>query len=281
MKDKLVAPLEAARHVRKPVPQLFITDWDETITTKDTIRLVAEAAYIAKPDFQLPFEHFINIYGDAYNKYKTQFSKKYSERDTVEKEILFQKGLHDVEMTSINEMAKQKLFADVTKDNLKAQARKVVLRPHFIDFLKKCISQEVPVVILSINWTKIIIEAVLAAHGVKENRFLKIVVNELEFREDVCTGNFDQGVSVRTGIDKLSKVKEISERSDYTCYIGDSSTDLLALLQCDLAIVMKDSSVISLLHKLNVPCKYLGETNEFLRDEVYIAEWKELSSFLK
>lgn len=281
MRDKLVSPLEAACRIKRTVPHLFITDWDETITTKDTIRLVAEAAYKAKPGFQLPFEHFINVYGSAYNKYKSQFSKTYRERDTVEKEVLFQKGLHDVEMASINEMTKHKLFAGVTKDNFKEQASKVVLRPHFINFLRKCVSQEIPVVILSINWTKIIIEAVLAAHGFKESKFLKIVVNELEFRENVSTGNFDQRISVRTGIDKLSKLKEISEGFNYTCYIGDSSTDLLALLQCDLAIAMKDSSVISLLHKLNVPCKYLGETNDFLREEVYIAEWKEICSFLE
>mmetsp|Transcript_2071 Transcript_2071/g.2253 ORF Transcript_2071/g.2253 Transcript_2071/m.2253 type:complete len:256 (+) Transcript_2071:23-790(+) len=233
----------------KSTPKLFVIDWDETITNEDTIKLVAQAAYNKKKEYEPKFDHFTDIYMKAFNEYNENFTSKYGERDTIEKEIKFQTGMQNVEMSSINEIKKLKLFEGIDEEEFLAQGNHVTLKPHFTEFLTKCQELKIPVIILSVNWTKLIMQAVLLKNGFKENENLKIMVNELEFKNGISTGNFNKAISIRTGLDKLNIVNSLIKQYGKTCYIGDSMTDLLSLIDSDIGIAIEEGSVIESIKK--------------------------------
>lgn len=264
----------------KSIPKVFVVDWDETITKEDTIKLVAQAAYSKKQEYEPKFDHFVDIYLKAFDEYNEEFQTKYGKRDTIEKELKFQTGMQNVEMSSINEIRRLKLFEGVTDQEFQAQADNVTLRPNFTDFLARCQELKIPVIILSVNWTKLIMEAVLKSCGYKENEFLKIIVNELEFRNGICTGNFNKSISVRTGLDKLNIVNDLIKKHGKTCFIGDSMTDLLSLIDSDIGIAIEEGSVIEAIKNLNFPIKNLSEAEELHKEEVYVGNWAQIVNLL-
>lgn len=264
----------------KSTPKLFVIDWDETITNEDTIKLVAQAAYNKKKEYEPKFDHFTDIYMKAFNEYNENFTSKYGERDTIEKEIKFQTGMQNVEMSSINEIKKLKLFEGIDEEEFLAQGNQVTLKPHFTEFLTKCQELKIPVIILSVNWTKLIMQAVLLKNGFKENENLKIMVNELEFKNGISTGNFNKAISIRTGLDKLNIVNSLIKQYGKACYIGDSMTDLLALIDSDIGIAIEEGSVIESIKKLNFPIKNLSEAEELHKEEVYVGNWSQVANLL-
>lgn len=263
------------------IPRLIVTDWDETITQHDTIALVAEAGYLAKPKFTPKFPYFSQVYMDAYEKYSREFGLP---RTDLETEFQFQTGLRAVELASINEMERLQLFKDVPVELFQQQAQKVVLRPGFLDFLHRGLTNEVPVVILSINWSKIFIEAALAHNGVDPSKVM-VLVNDLEVELGQTTGRFGAitdrfvtGVGVRTGPDKLAVVRRLADKYGRDImYVGDSSTDLLSLLEVPFGVVMEGGSVVSALDRLMVPYTDLAGATMVDSKTLYVGNWAELS----
>ncbi|KAG7661256.1 uncharacterized protein J8A68_005252 [[Candida] subhashii] len=251
-------------------PRLIISDWDETITVKDTIRLVAETAYIFKPDCTPSFDHFQKVYLDSYANYQDSFGK----RDTLHREIEFLNGLRSVENSSIDSIVEHKIFQGLTPDQFKSQAPKIVLRPGFIDFLKTSQKLEIPFVILSANWTSIIIIECLRLNGITvDNDKIKVITNELEFKQEngelVTTGEWDKKRVIRISQDKLRIVRELKkEEEEELIYIGDSSNDLLPLLESDIGCAIKDTKLASMLNSLGLikDNKYhIGTWSDFIQ----------------
>ncbi|EAZ63238.2 hypothetical protein PICST_34008 [Scheffersomyces stipitis CBS 6054] len=269
-------------------PSLVITDWDETITTADTISLVAEAAYLRKPQFSPKFGHFSKIYLDSYKQYTDDFNKKWGARDSILKEEQFQKGMKSVEMSSINALVESGLFKDLEQADFTQQATKVSLRPHFIDFLVRCHQLAIPVVILSINWTGLIIRECLRKSEIdlKENN-ITIKTNEFEWKPSengnlVSTGKWDGSPEVRTALDKKNTVEQLKRQygSDLL-YVGDSSTDLLSMLSVPVGVVMTDGSLTSSLARLGIASVNLKDAVANNENTLYTGDWKDLAAMLE
>lgn len=255
------------------LPGLIVTDWDETITMKDTILLVAETAYLAKPGYTPAFSHFTNVYLKAYEDY----SREFGPRTSLEQERRFQQGLGPVEATSIDEITRLGLFKGTTPEQYRSQASKVRLREGFLEFMRKAAQKNVPVAILSVNWTRHIMEAVLAAHGFAA---AQIFVNELDMQQGVCTGHFDSGICIRTGLDKLEVVERLKKEHGLVVYIGDSSTDLFSLLAAEVGVVMEGSSVGARLEQLGILVTPLSGGSDGGEGGVYSGGWSDVSRLL-
>ncbi|CCE81979.1 Piso0_002667 [Millerozyma farinosa CBS 7064] len=270
--------IRAHSKLTRKLPSAFLIDWDETITKGDTIHLVAEASNATKKR-DPPFEYYVSVYNRAYDDYKQEFLTKRGEVNSIEKEMDFQRGMKKVEMSSVNELCKLKFFEGLTVQNLVAQSSKVSLRENFLDFLGKCRLYNVPVIILSVNWTKLIMESVLRSHGFSEDSMdIQYIVNELEFSGGVCTGVFDSSRSVRTGIDKLEYLVKVRSTLGDVCYIGDSSTDIPCLVNSDAGIVMENGSAIKSLQKINVSLSSLSQFDTLEKDVVYYGNWHDISA---
>lgn len=256
------------RSIQRIRPRAIVTDWDETITISDTIPLVAQTAYNSKPQFSPPFDHFTKKYMDAYSEYSRQFKEANGER-TITNERQFQHGMRLVELTSINEMVRLGLFSGVTRDDFKSQASKIHLRPGFTHFLTHCRELAIPVEILSINWTSVLIKECLRLHGFDD---VKVVVNELEFENEICTGRWLLEPVVRTALDKL---KYIESLGNDIMYVGDSGTDLLAILEAQWGVVMEGTTLIDGLDKLGVSHGKIGDDKE-----VSVGNWKDIHEYI-
>ncbi|KAH3679384.1 hypothetical protein WICMUC_001004 [Wickerhamomyces mucosus] len=232
----------------------LIADWDDTITNKDTIELVAEAAYLTKPDFPTKWDHFCELYYSNYKEYTSYFG----ERNTIEQETEFQKGLKQIELSSVNEYVGLQLFKDVNHKAFQNQSSKVQIKSEFFETFKKLYDQNIPVIILSCNWTSVIMTKIFNDHGFVQSDNFKIVTNEFEHINGKLTGEVNDDNCIRTGVDKVFHVKkirsELKERSinDGVYYIGDSSTDILPMLEVDYGIVIGDGSAIKTLERLNI-----------------------------
>lgn len=259
----------------KDFPKVIVIDWDETITSVDTIELVAQAAYKRKPHYQPPFDYFVKIYYKAYEKYVAEFYSKNGPRDTIRKEYDFQLGLKDVEMSSINEICDRGLFKGLRRQDFESQARYVKLRDGFKEFMRACQLRQIRIIILSINWTKLIMKKVLENEGLFEGDHLEFIVNEFEFHDGVTTGIF-AAKTIGTGVDKVNVVKQLRTQYGSLCYIGDSATDLLLIIESDIGIAYKDSKVLNCIEELQILPKLLNEIDHFDSSCIYVADWHEI-----
>ncbi|EGV61278.1 hypothetical protein PSN45_001367 [Yamadazyma tenuis] len=252
---------------------LIVVDFDETITEHDTISLISQIPYTTDPTKTPPFEYFTNVYLQALEKYRSVANIPKS----MAEEIEYQKGMKSVEMSSINELERHQLFNGITKQSLAEQAVKVKVKPGFSKFLSICSSRQIPVKILSVNWSSVLIRGVLAGLGYE----LDVMVNELQFDgHSVCTGHFDPTISVRTGYDKYMAIEQLKRQyhNQKLIYIGDSRTDLLALLASDMGVIMESGSLIQKL-PWDIDVRQLSGGSDI--HGLYTSNWYHINEFLE
>lgn len=230
----------------------FIIDFDDTITNGDTIGQLAAIPYRKDPKLVPPFEYFRQVYAQAASQFQAREVKNFQDEER------YQEAKRAVEMKSIGEMERHRIFRGVTVEDIRAAAGAVKLRPGVDRFLWRCKQKGVAVTILSVNWTSEWIRAVVdRAAGPNE---FKVVCNELEFCGGVCSGRF-VGREIRTGGDKLAWVRRYGyhqqgrygyhlpgqngyHHNSYrgprptTVFIGDSRTDVLGMMASDVGVIM-------------------------------------------
>lgn len=254
-------PHESPHQHQKPQQQAkmkaLIADWDDTITTKDTIELVAEAAYITNPDFPLKWSHFCELYYSNYKAYTADFGP----RENIATEKEFQEGLRKIELSSVNEYVGLQLFKDVTHKTFESQSCKVGIKDHFFDVFEELYEKKIPVIILSCNWTSVIMESIFKSHGFTQNDHFKIITNEFEHIKGSLTGEVKEDRCIRTGVDKVKHINYIKKElqsehniTDSIYYIGDSCTDVLPMLEVDYGIIIGDGSARSTVERLQISC---------------------------
>jgi HAD superfamily phosphoserine phosphatase-like hydrolase len=264
-----------------PLPKIkaAIMDWDDTITDKDTIQLVAEAAYITKPDFHKPWDYYSGVY---YSKYK-QFIEDFGEKQSIEDEVRYQAAVKSVEMSSVNEYVSHELFKGVKLDTLKQQALKVEIKHGFFEVFQQLYERGIPVFILSCNWTSLIMKKMFEDEGFVANDRFKFITNEFKHTDGELTGTVDDIRCIRTGTDKLKQLKLIYEElkefgiEDSVYYFGDSCTDILPMLEVDYGMVLDNGSALKTLSKLGIAY------DDGLRGDAkikHIKKWSEINELL-
>ncbi|KAH3683481.1 hypothetical protein WICPIJ_005565 [Wickerhamomyces pijperi] len=259
----------------------LIADWDDTITTKDTIELVAEAAYITNPDFPVKWSHFTSLY---YSHYKA-FIEQFGPRNDLTSERKFQEGLKQIELSSVEDFVERKLFQNVTHDTFQSQACKVGIKEHFFEVFKQLYDLQIPVIILSCNWTSVIMENIFKNHGFEQNDHFQIITNEFVHVNGNLTGEVSHDKCIRTGVDKVKhltdiklKLKKEHNVSDGIYYIGDSCTDVLPMLETNYGVIIGNGSAKATMERLRVPVDQgiFGDGNV-----KWIQDWKELEPLIK
>lgn len=268
-----------AMSTKLPKIKAIVMDWDETITNKDTIQLVANAAYITTPNFPKDWSHFSELYYSNYKIYTEQFGP----RESLKDEFRFQKGLKQIELSSVNEYVGLELFKDVTFKTLEDQASQVEIKPNFFQVFQKLYESGVPVFVLSCNWTSVIMAKIFKDHGFEQNENFQIITNEFEHENEVLTGEVKDNVCIRTGADKVEHIQKLLQElknsgiEDCVYYIGDSSTDILPMLQVDYGVVIGEGSALKTLQNLNI------KFDEGIKGDAkikHIKNWNELNDLV-
>jgi phosphoserine phosphatase len=187
-----------------------------------------------------------------------------------------------VELSSVDEYVKVKLFQGVRVSTLEEQAKDVQLFAGSIEFLRDLQLNDIPVYILSVNWTSIIMRRVLSLNGVDVSK-IRFITNEFEQVDQVLTGNVSSVRDLRTGSDKLEQFNIIKRDlcsngiQDGVYYIGDSSSDFFPILEADCGIAFGNGGALSKLKKYNIP--YV-EGLEGPLNIKHIQSWNELATLL-
>lgn len=256
---------------------MIIIDFDETITDTDTIKYISELPYVKNPQLLPKFSHFTSVYLNAYDSFKA--SHENTSITSINDEIAYQNQLKAVELTSINELEHHRIFKGITESDILNQSKKVPVKPGFKSFFNACAKRQIPIKILSINWSSILIKGVLASLGCSEDHY-EVVVNDLCFENGSCTGTFDPSISVRTGYDKWNILQQLKTKltpGSPLIYIGDSRTDLLSILDSDIGIIIEGGSLLKKL-PWDIPVTPLSSFNG---SGVYKGDWKEITRFVE
>lgn len=165
--------------------------------------------------------------------------------------------MRSAEINSLARISQHGVFASLPPSSLIPDPHTIQLRKGFFSsVISPAQNQGVQVGILSVNWSSTWIRGCLA-QGVREEGGdstavdgIKVRCNELEVADGLTTGEWTGEKIVDSG-DKARVVKEVTSQGGLVAYVGDSSTDLRAMVEADVGIVVGDK-MDELLERLRV-----------------------------
>lgn len=283
----------------------FISDWDETITEADSMHLVGEAAYSHKPSFEPEWTFFANAYLEDYMAHKEEFESTYCHLDGMEKEIAFQSNMAKIEQKSVERVEDSDLFKGIPVSTIRRQSSHVTIRSGWWELATELRKRGIPIAILSVNWSGEMIRETFRQHGFttgdpdSSKNDVTVFANEIILDENgIATGKLSRSKQddlklndFRTGCDKKHfvshikaevQLKQSANKGTKVYYCGDSGTDLLALLEADVGIVVVKRSLVDKVKEhghdvQELPCsrRHLEQTQSHL---YYIKDWNDLLS---
>lgn len=235
---------------------VIISDFDETITKRDTISILGELPYLLKPGLKPRWSHFEETYMNSYHAFQKMCQDPACMGDSkrslplmpepscqisvsnfsvlFEDEMRFQTNKRLLELSSTTEMAKYEIFKDISHSQVrdyvkeKFQGDSSLVRRGFEDFMT--FIKTADFYIVSVNWSAEFIQQVTGKDLITLGH---IYCNKLLSDGDVYTGQFSN--SLLTGSDKIVVLNKILNQYDNDedhryWYIGDSETDVLGIL---------------------------------------------------
>lgn len=201
----------------------------------------------------------------------------------------FLKEVQVIDTVATDEVIKSNILRGITAAGIGDFAEKVELMADLLNVLKTWKVLDLPFHVISLNFSKKLILGALNRAGTLP---LHVHSNELEFKNGICTGSMDK--KFLSAFDKEVQLVKIVQNTDKECgvsiYIGDSFTDLLALLEADIGLVIGDSNT---LHNVCnnfgihvVPLRYwnyarLSEKNAESQPVLFsVKSWVEIKNFV-
>lgn len=254
----------------------FVTDFDDTVTAGDTLGLLAETAYSIKPGFKPEWNDFGRAYMADYAGYK----KTFGATDTLQKRLEFLRGLESIEMDSVHRVEKSDLYKNVTPDGIKKQAAKVEAKNGWWNLAKRLQKEKVPIHIVSVNWSDVFIRETFALENVE---LASVQANTIYMDSlGMGTGKLSsaENPGLRTSQDKLVAFRKITQNSpdSVSIYCGDSSTDLAALLEADIGLVIGNEATAEMIEGYGIEVK--REATNISKGLYYFDDWTEIPDFL-
>lgn len=276
---------------------VIISDFDETITKKDTIGIIGHIPYSINAKLEPKWLYFVDNYMNGWEKYQREepkrqlplcqyFNDKIITRDNFfqlfNDELQYEIYNRRIELYSIDELVRQNHFKGLTEKNVRdyvdkcMKDRTVEIRPGFKSFIEENISGCDDFYILSLNWSKEFVQRVINSSKLKDKN---IYCNGLKLVDGVYDGSFPN--DILTGSDKIKYLKEVIEKTSNVedtifWYIGDSVTDLLSILHpCIQGILLIDPNEnLKKFYKmvrdtLGVPEELISK---FMRDDINVTE---------
>ncbi|KAH0363284.1 hypothetical protein KCU65_g7501, partial [Aureobasidium melanogenum] len=293
--------------LRRPIH--LILDWDGTLTRKDTLSLVGSIAYHANSSRSLPpWSDFVNGYMNDYTEHTSRYEPASSARTTIDQERQWLASLTPIENKSVQRVESSRIFKGVKASHVDQIAASSIengdlqLRDDWHSLFQTLLSgPSDKISILSVNWSaRFIRQSLLAASSKltspesEANSFvtnMNIKANEISNLESAegSDGRLskDSTTGIRTSADKLSHLplrcrrklemcaptRGLEEQQDdLVVYIGDSATDLEALLAADMGICIRDDPMGSsqrelaeTLHRIGADVRSIDEDIDLKR----------------
>jgi 2-hydroxy-3-keto-5-methylthiopentenyl-1-phosphate phosphatase len=287
----------ATSHIQ---PRNIILDFDGTITTKDTISVLANFALDHQKargnDLTKAWQEILARYGEDFSNHFENYWPNREERSSPEQEIAYHRSLEEVEMRSFARVSASGLFKGISPDLWRKAGRDmvcsgdVVVCKGFREFISDSLSQGNRCAIVSVNFSKDFISGVLEASA-SPNASSKIeVLANMADEEGVISGPSRSGNVMATSSAKLASMRRLlsswqthSSSNGKAIYIGDSGTDIECLLAEEvIGIVMSengDGSLMEMLQRIEIKVEKLAEYQEGKNGTLYLAsDYRDISN---
>ncbi len=271
-----------------PIDKL-ITDFDETISERDTISILvhtaAENRKHEKAQFLTAWREMVEWYWVRYRQIADGWLNR------CHSIVDFLKAFEELETASIQKVMAKRFLEGLTREGLRAVGRNVVKKPGVDWVLSAMRANGVEVEILSANWSEALIQ------GATEELCNRVIANSLMYNAaGRSTG--DIHLHVVSAWDKLRKFREQKKNPPNpdeigdggvtrTLYIGDSISDFLAILDADLGVLIgQNRTAIQTIERFRLPTLRLQEGTRFDSSLSYrgtillVNSWKTLGNFL-
>ena len=266
----------------------IITDFDETISERDTIstlvRTAADNREGEKEEFLAAWQEMVQWFLTRYHRVCDAW------QDHRHSLVDFLKSFEELETASIQRVITKGFLEGLTRDGLRTVGRNVVKRPGVDRVLSLMRADGVAVEILSANWSEALIQ------GATEDLCDQIITNSLAY-DPAGRSTGDIHLHVVSARDKLREFREqkknpprpgeIGDGGVRTLYIGDSISDFLAILDADLGVLIGQNHIaMQTIERFSIPTQQLHEATGFdssqsYRGTILLANsWKTLDDFL-
>ena len=282
-----------------PIDKL-ITDFDETISERDTISTLVHTAadnrVHEKEEFLAAWQEMVQWFLTRYHRVCNAWQ---NHRHSL---VDFLKSFEELETVSIQRVIAKGFLEGLTKEQLRTVGRNVTKKAGVDQVLSAMRADGVAVEILSANWSEALIQ------GATEGLCDRIITNSLQY--DVVgrsTGHIH--LHVVSARDKLRKFRsrkknppnpdQILDNRDSrwnrngdggvkrTLYIGDSISDFLAILDADLGVLIgRNPTAMQTIEWFRLPTLRLQEGTRFDSSRRYqgtillVDSWQVLDDFL-
>jgi len=257
------------------VPNVILcTDFDNTITTKDSIEFIAEAALNSPLRNRLEKERNRKLWENVCKTYELETNSvisNYHLDSKVEEENLSNNAInlflendlidflteyHLAEGISIRMILENNILFGISMKDIEGIANLLVenyIDPHFKPQKFSLVKH---LNIISLNWSAVMIRLVLNRISSMNNNSIErkdvsIHANDLIFKKNTNHSNGKLNVDVQTAVHKLKRIQYIrsmsqkqssSSDAELIVYVGDSISDLLALCEADVGFVINTNS---------------------------------------
>ena len=271
-----------------PIDKL-ITDFDETISERDTIStLVHTAADNSAHDK----EEFLAAWQEMVQWFLTRYFRVCDAWQNHQHSLTdYLKSFEDLEAVSIQRVIAKGFLEGLTREGLRAVGQNVVKKPGVDRVLSRLRRDGVAVEILSANWSESLIQ------GATEGLCDQIITNSLTYdAAGRSTGSIHlHVVSARDKLREFRLRKKNPPTPDQigdggvirTLYIGDSISDFLAILDADLGVLIgQNPTAMQTIERFRIPTQRLQEGTRFDSSRSYqgtillVDSWQVLDDFL-
>ncbi|MFQ6044291.1 MAG: HAD-IB family phosphatase, partial [Candidatus Poribacteria bacterium] len=267
----------------------LITDFDGTITLEDTI---ANIAYAAADNFLVSdasYHEFLQSWHRVVKKFSDEYIQLFERlldqprpfRNNYDSLLKFLASFKEIELASVERVILGKFLAGIKREKLRNIGKDIKKQEGVETILAQMRKTGIKIDIISANWSR---ELIIGAMG---DLCDYIVSNDLEFDKDgISTGQID--LHILSPFDKLKYYRHLKSETGKNLYIGDSVSDLLAILAADIGVLFgRGESVMRVISHFNIPSKELSEEDRFsgvrfdVNNTILIVDsWQQLNAFL-
>ena len=266
----------------------LISDFDETISQKDTIQMLVAAAiqnravgdFPTMEEWKQTVEWYRTLYSHRCNKWLN--GPREHRQGTIAD---FLSDIESLDVDSIGRVMNKGFLAGLRQEQLRKAGKQVQKREGARACLSEMRSAGVDVEILSANWSQVFVSE--AVKGFCD----AVVANHFLFDErGYATGEIE--LRVVSAQDKWRYFKSRRSKTGPTAYVGDSLSDLRAMLEADVGILIGENRTflrtidrfqisikrITEESRQTVDCSDTRSTNKHI---LHVDSWKTVNRLLK
>ena len=270
----------------------MITDFDGTITLEDTIANIAYAAadnFLVLASGDTLYHEFLQSWHRVVKKFSDEYIQIFERlldqprppRNNYDSLLKFLASFKEIELASVERVISGKFLAGIKQEKLRNIGKDIKKQEEVEIILAQMREAGIKIDIISANWSR---ELIIGAMG---DLCDYIVSNDLEFDKDgISTGQIN--LHILSPFDKLKYYQHLKSDTGKNLYIGDSVSDLLAILAADIGVLFGiGKSVMRVISHFNIPSKELNDEDRFseVRFDVnntilIVNSWQQLNAFL-